>query len=107
MLTVSTDQMEAPRAGALRALWADHAAQAGLPASDAGPLGERTVAWLMGLRIRDDRNLHFVMQASARSRGAFLDAPPVHEALRLSGGQHDTVVGAIRRQTAALVRGGG
>lgn len=64
-------------------------------------LAEPVVAWLLQYGIETPRNVEFVMNAAALSQGAFLTAPPILEALRLSGGEYDLVMSAIRRETAA------
>ncbi|WP_227272631.1 hypothetical protein [Roseobacter weihaiensis] len=104
MVTLSKDQIEAPRANRLLAVWRDRAARQGLDETRIDALADPVVQWLMTHRIEQPENVEFVMIAAARSNGAFLTAAPIQKAMQLSFGEDDLVVSAIRRETAAQAR---
>lgn len=97
------EQMDAPRSGRLLSMWRDRASLDQLDAARRDALAEPVVLWLLHHSIEETRNVEFVMTATAQSQGAFLTAPPILEAMRLSGGEYELAVSAIRRETAAQV----
>lgn len=105
MFRLSDEQIEAPRANWLLAVWRDRAAREGLGRGRIDALADPVVQWLMTYRIEQPENVEFVMIASARSDGSFLTAEPIQRAMELSFGENELVVSAVRRETAARARG--
>ncbi|GFE49742.1 hypothetical protein So717_14950 [Roseobacter cerasinus] len=106
MLRFSNAQIEAARVGSLQALWQHRATREGLSQKRSAELENDIVNWIIQHSIERPENVDFIMIASARSDGAFLEADPIKAAMDHARGEYEIVISAIRREAAMQIQSG-